>query len=812
MLRVLYGLFLIVTLGYTMEVDFKMLQKIIDKNPHALKEKVILAKYYMDNGNDLKAKLLVESVLKEDSQNKNANVFKKTLEKKERNKILFRNAKIAYPVTSKVAQKYLKNTYEKNMYKPYLSIYSALMDEKVFLSDSYHIKAAYIYLWDGNYTLSANALDQVKQKNNLDKTKIEADICYFTGKYQCAVNLFEKLYSLNKDVDVGIKLVYSYYYIGMLGEAKRLYAKLFEKMPENKALKKVQQKFSKTDQKRKRLAKEKYEKKRDMNSLLAYCSLLYTSGEKEEALKVLKLHNKKYATDDSLLLEAQYLSWMQKFSESLQILDPLVAKNNVHAKLLEGQILSWKGDFEKSKQYLKEVITSTKDKKILYESKKSLAFVYKWEKKNTEAKKLFLELVKENKKDSEVIEALMELNGDYKGLIKIYKEKPSSGTNIKRLSELYFHDNQQNAAIDALKAYLKDKPEDLEATKNLALMLIDKKEYYSGFGNLEYYAAQKNDQNSSLLLAQQYYWHGFSKEAIDVLDRLLKKYPENKEAIKLRAKILKVSPRFTTSNSGATINDYFQTVGLKQLEIADALYFNGHHGASLIYYENYLSEEPDNHNVRLRYAFALENAGKYAKAEGEFALLLWNHDTDEIKYHYAYNLMMNNKLDKAEKSFLKLKQETFKPIGTPLSNFIDSWKSAWESKDFSRYEKYYSKKMRDDEFWSLSRQQNFSDTTFISVGLYDIVSRKTKKNNRYLVNFYEEVTTSKGTKKGNSTLEIVCGIQQSECQIDKESFTEGTYQKFVSLEPIINQRLKDVKVFRRHPSTLKKIIRKKKSP
>lgn len=811
MLRVLYVLLMIVTLGHTMDVDFKMLQKIIDKNPHALKEKVILAKYYLRKGNDLKAKLLVESILKEDSQNKNANALKNTLEKKERNKILFRKSKIAYPIKSKDAEKYLSNKYENNMYKPYVRIYNALMDETVSLPDTYHIKAAYIYLWDGNYTLSANALDRVKQKNNLDKTKIQADICYYTGKYQCAMNLLEKIYSLNKDVDVGIKLVYSYYYMGMLGEAKRLYAELFEKMPENKALKQMQQKFSKKDKERERLAREKYEKLRDMNSLVAYCSLLYASGEREETLKVLKAHNKKYATDDSLLLEAQYLSWMKKFSASLEILEPLIAKDNIPAKLLAGQIWSWKGDFEKSKHYLKAIIKLATDKKLLYESKKTLAFVYKWEKNNEKAKKLFLELLKENKKDSEVVEALMELNGDYKGLIKLYKEKPSGGSNIKRLSELYFHNNQQDAAIDALKAYLKEKPEDLEATKNLALMLIDKKEYYSGFGHLEYYAAQKNDQNSSLLLAQQYYWSGFSKEAIDVLDRLLKKYPENKEALNLRAKILKVSPRFTTSNSGATVNDYFKSVGLKQLEIADALYFNGHHGASLMYYENYLSEEPDNHNVRLRYAFALENAAMFTKAEGEFALMLWNHDTDEIKYHYAYNLMMNNKLDKAEKAFLKLKRETFKPTSASLSQFIDRWKSAWESKDFSKYEKYYSKNMRDDELWSLGKQESFNDATFISVGLYDVVAKKTKEPNRYLVKFYQEVATNHGTKKGNVTLEIVCGTQESECQIDKENFTEGSYKKFVSLEPIINQRLKDIKVFRRHPTTLKNIIRKKKS-
>jgi len=811
MIKKIFLILLLLTI-YTQAIDLdaKVLQKIVDDNPQAVKEKVLLAKYYMQHGNDLKAMALVNSALKQDKNNKYAKNMRQSLVVKEENKNFFRTLHLTYPIKSKDAEVYLKTQYTKNNYKLFAKAYQAFVNEKVLLEDIYYINAAYIYLWDGKYVLSKEALDHVKQKNNLEKTKIEADICYYTGKYSCAIILFEKLYSLNKDIETGIKLVYSYYYMGELDKAKRLYTELFEREPKNSALKKVSKQFTKLDKKREILAKEKYEKLRDIASLRDYCSILYGLNKKKETLNLLKIHNKQYATNTSYLLEATYLSWTNHFKDAMTILKPLVVKNNLDAILLAGKIASWEGNFVQAKKYLNNAVQLGKDKKFIYESKKALAFVYKWEKENEKAKKLFLELLKEDKNDNEVVEAIMELNGDYKSLIKIYKNKASGAGNVKRLSELYFHNGEQDKAIEALKVYLKDKPHDLEATKSLALMLIDKKEFYSGFGNLEYYAAQKNDQNSSMLLAQQYYWRGFSKEAVDVLDTLLSKYPKNKEAQELRAKILKVSPRFTTSNSGATVNDYFQTVGLKQLEIADALYFNGHHGASLMYYENYLSEEPDNHNVRLRYAFALENAGQYAKAEGEFALMLWNNDTDEINYHYGYNLMMNHKLDKAEKVFRKLKQNILNPIEPKLNTFVQDWKKAWESKEFSKYAKFYSENIRDDEMWALSKQQKFNDVTFISVGLYDIVSKKTKTDNRYIVKFYEEITTNKGTKKGNTVLEIVCNTNKTECQIDKESFIKGTYSKFVSLEPILNQRLKDIKIFRKNPDTLKRIIRKKK--
>lgn len=793
-------------------IDPKVLEDIIHINPHAQKEKVLLAKYYIGQNKDRKALVLLESVLK-DHNNTDAFRLKEKIKNKVKNRALLKKIHLSYPIKSKDAELYLKKQYDKNQYKDYLLAYNALIESDVILRDIYHIHAANIHLWDGAYALSSEALKHIEDKNNLEKVKIQADICYYTGKYGCAVELFEKLYAITKDINTGIKLIYSYTYIGEIDKAKKLYRILFKQDPKNKALQKAGKTFSKQDNKRLKIAKEKYEEKHDYISLAEYCYLLYNLGYKEEALNVLHTHNEKYANTKSLLLEAQYLSWSAHNTKALKILDTLDLKGNEDAKLLMGKIFSWQNNFEKSKKYLNEIIESSKNKKRLYEAKKALAFVYKWEQKKQKSKVLFTKLHNENKDDEEVIEALMELNGDYKGLINRYKKRSSGGggAKAKKLSELYFQDNQTDKAIESLKAYLVDNPNDLEATKNLALMLIDKKEYYTGFGNLEYYAAQKNDANSSLILAQNYYWHGFNEEAIDVLNKLLEKYPNNKKALELRAKILKVAPRMSKSNPASKVNDYFEQVGLKQLEIADALYFNGHHAASLMYYENYLSEEPTNHNVRLRYAFALENAGLYSKAEGEFYLMFWTNKTDEIKYHYGYNLMMNGKFDKATEVFNNLKDNTYRPIDPKLKVFLEDWKKAWESKDFSRYKMYYNKSMLDDDLWALSTQQAFNDATFISVGMYDLMSRPTDKPHRYKVKFYQEVANNHGSKKGYKTLDIVCSNYQSECQIVDENFEIAPYNKSTSLLPLVNQRLQDIRAFKKSPQILKKIKRKKKN-
>jgi len=818
MLKIISIVFFTVSFLFSVEIDPVILQKIIADNPHAEKEKVILASYYTRKDNDLKALTLLDEVLKANDKNENANELKKTILEKQQNRELFRKIGLTYPVNSSAAKKYLKNKYLENDYDEYSIVYKVLIDNKIHLDDKCHIHAANIYLWDGKYELSANALENVEHKNNLEKTKIQADICYYTEKYDCSLKLFEKLYTISGDVNDGIKLVYSYMYSGQLEKARKLYYKLFQKNPDNKELKGAGSTLKDEKSKRLKMAQKNFENKRDLETLSRYSNILYTQGFKEKALTLMHEYNKVNASVRSLLLEAKYLSWTNKSGKALQILEPLSKEGNLDAKLLMGQIFSWNNDFEKATKYLNVVLAKTKDKTLLYESKKALAHVYKWDKNNEKAKALFTELHDSDKNDSEVIEALMELNGDYEGLIQRYTDKTSSGSgsgsgskDTKRLSELYFQNNQKDKSIEALKAYLLDNPNDLEATKNLALMLIEKKEYYSGFGNLEYYTAQKNDTNSSLLLAQNYYWHGFSKESVDVLDKLLIKVPEDKEALELRAEILKVSPRFTTSNSGAKVNEYFEQVGLKQLEIADALYFNGHHDSSLMYYENYLGEEPTNHNVRLRYAFALENAGKFSKAEGEFYLMFWSNKTDEIKYHYGYNLMMNKKFDKAEEVFLDLRKSTFKTILPKLNSFVDNWKKAWQSKKYINYENYYSKEITRDEIWALSKQQTFKDVTFISVGLYDIVAKRADTNNTYIVQFYQEITTNNGTKKGNNILHVSCSNEYTECQIIKENFVEADYQKFVSLTPIINQRLKDIAIFRKNPRALEQVKSKKKN-
>lgn len=788
------------------EINPKVLEEIIQTDPLAKKERVILAKYYLNKGNKLKALILLDEVLQHDPKNKNALTLQKIIERQEKNQAVFREASLALPLNSNDAQKRLDSYYTTNNYQFYSNLYQALNDEQINLADPYHIKAAYIYLWDARYKESQEAIARIKQTNNIDAAKINADICYYKGNYRCAAKIYEKLYNSSHNLEYAIKLIHSYIYLGETQRASRLYNYIFRKNPNHKGLAKLGKELHDLEEQSLLKKKAAYEKTPTYKTLHEYAIALYAKGRKQETLELLHNFNKENATKESLLLEAKYLMWEGRTQKALELLQNKNVNNALEAKLMLGQLYSWDQEFDKAKSNLDEVIQNASTKELLYNAKKARAFVFMWEKDTKKAKEIFTNLLQENKADKEVQEALMELNHNYDGLLKIYKTRVLHSNNIqdtKRLAELYLLTHNKAQAIKSYKHYLDLNPQDLEATKELALLLIDNKDYYQGFGYLEYYNAQKNTQKSNILLAKNYYWHGFSQEALDVLDRFLKKKPENKEALKLKAKILKVAPRFTTSNSGATTSTYFEDLGKKQLYLADTLYFNTHYKASLKYYDDYLQSHPNDAKARYRYAFALENAKAYGRAEGEFSLVLWNEDNTETRYHYAYNLLKNGKLKEAKTEFEKLKKNSYKTLTPPLERFLNSWKEAWQSQNFANYVQYYHDTIRTKQLWSFKKQLLFKNAKFISVGIYDpLYKQEDEQKNLYTIKFYQEYATDKKSDKGYKTLNVSCKKDMQECKIIKETWEKREYKKHLNLLKNIDNNLKDIEYYKLHPQAL----------
>jgi len=800
----IFFLFLLSVNVFGLQINLKMLENITSSDPQAYKERVILATYYIKHGDDAKAKKFINEALKIKANDKDALKLKQFLKIKQDNQEVLKEASLQQPIQKEDAQKRLQSYYDASNYQFYSNLYQALLYSKVTLDDPYHIKAAYIYLWDGRYELAKDALKRLQQDNNIDEAKIRADICYYQGNYSCAAGLYEKLYYSGYEIDYAIKLINSYIYMGNSAKAQRLYNVLIRKNPSSEKLQKIGTKLDEIKEKYVQEKKEAYEKNPNDNTLKSYAITLDSLGRTKENLLVLHQHNAKMATQKSLLLEAKYLSWAGKSEEALKVLKSEKLTSDIEAKLMLGKIYSWDNQLDIALRYLDAVVAKSHDKELLYKAKKARAFVQMWEKEKNLAKKSFLELQKQNSQDQEIKEALMELNHDYIGLIKIYEKKVRQGgsdADKKRVADLYVSNKEPTKAIKYLKQYIALHPEDLEATKQLGSLLVNQKDYYQGFGYLEYYAAQKNDAKSAIFLAKNYNWSGFSKEALDVLNKLLEKDSKNKEALQLKAKILKIAPRFTTSNSGATLGQYYGNLGKKQLQIADTLYFNAHYLASLMYYEDYLQNNPTDHAARLRYAFTLEHAALYGKAEGEFALMLRTQESDEVRYHYAYNMMRNGKLKEAKKEFNALKNSTYKPLSKSMEAFLKSWEKDWESQDFSRYASNYTKVYTDNEIWSFRKQQFFSHANFIAVSIYDAVYKKLP-NGHYKVKFFQDYATNLKSDKGYKTVEVECANKETECRIIKERWQAGKYHKTWLLNRAIENSLKELHRYEKNPALL----------
>ncbi|MBU1659612.1 tetratricopeptide repeat protein [bacterium] len=790
-LFVLSSLFLYL---FAVEIDPKILEDIIAKDPENYTEKVILAKYYEKNGNDLKAIKIINEVLEKNPKDETALNIKKKLERKEHIKGVFKESGLGQPINMEDAQKRLDSYYDVNNYQFYITLYQALIEVDSTLEDKYHIKAAYIYLWDSRYDYSENALLRLKQQDNMDAKKIRAEACYYTGRYNCSAELYEQFYTTNSSVDSTVKLINSYIYTRQTEKAQRLYSFVSRKNPNNSEIIKIGKKLDSS-----RIAymldrKKVYEENKNIDTLEAYVIELFASGRKDEATDVVSKYNKENPSSRSLLLEAKYLIWTGKNTLALEVLKKGYLDNDLQAKLMIGQVYSWEQKFYESEMYLNEVIVNAQDKELLYEAKKARAYVHMWKKENTLAKKAFVELNNEAPLDEDVKEALMELNHDYAGLIEIYKQKikvSSKSANDKRLAELYISNKQPKMAIEHLKKYVQDNTDDLEATKNLAQLLIENKEYSQGFGYLEHYAQQKKTAQSSFILAQYYHWNGFSKEALYVLDGLLKEHSNNEEALKLKAQILKLEPVHVAVNSEATIGAYFNNIGSKQLDIADSLYFNSHYRASLMYYEDYLEKHPTDHQARYRYAFALEYSEEYGKAEGEFALMLWTEGSDELRYHYAYNVMKNKKLKEAKKLFLELKSKVYQKADPSLRDFLMSWELSWESKNFNKYAKHYGELFTKNNAWVSMKQDNFNKLQFIAVGVHEPIYKQVGEN-QYMVKFYQEYNTNYLSDKGYKTLHLQCDANKSECKIINEDWKESEYSENYLLVPQIDQKLQEI--------------------
>ena len=689
---------------FALEVDVPMLLQIVEENRNVVQERLILAKYYKEQKNMLKAELLVDEVLEIDADNADAKRMKMQIKEERRINTILRKEGVYSHEDSHSADKVLKNLYATKEYTRYETLYSVLIQKKYSLQDLSHSNAARVYLRVENYPASKNATARITGKEN-DRR------------------------------------------VTAIGE-----------------------KLQKRQEKHLASLQQAYEAIGDYQTLYAYAQTLYDLGRSTEATTVAEKYNRKKGEKSSFYFEAQLLVWSNQLDKAILLLQKEPLKSDPEAKVMLGKVYSWRQNYAKAVPLLQEVRKETTDANLLYEADKALAFIALWQKKNEEAKKTLITLQQARPEDREVKEAVMELNDEYALLINIYKKRlqqePANPHLHLRLGRLLQRNNQKIEAVRHLEFYLKSYPNNIEAAKELQAIKTQQENTYRESPHLE--------------IPDKLYFDGHYEAALFYYENHLQTRPDDYDSWKEAAKELQA---IKTQQK----NTYQKS---PHLEIADKLYFDGHYEAALFYYENHLQTRPDDYDCLFRYAFALENAKMHGKAESEFYLMHQKRSTDNIAYHYAYNMMKNGKTAEAETIFLDLKQRVLKPLPPLLETFVNGWREAWQDKNYERYLPFYGPRYTENRQWVEGRKSNFKQSRSCVIEVYDPLYRSLG-DNTLEISFYQTFSTKRATDKGYKTLTIACDASgYASCQIVDERYSEGAYNKRELLEPNIDVALK----------------------
>jgi len=752
-----------VVLSFAIEIDSSV-EKNLAKNDAATR--LMLVNYYFDK-NLTKAQIYNDQVLRIDKYNKQAKRNKYRLEKRR---------ELLKITKGKSIDAFYRDLYFNNKYKEIKKLSKYL---PVITTDYPKLVTAKIYLWDGDYKKVHQILKMIKDKTTLDYVELSGYESFYNGDYNRAKNDFSVLYNATGKLEYAYRLIDSLIYLGEIDKASKFVNALLKVHPDDEQLLKYQKNIKAKEEAQVKALTDKYNKSGDFADLQPLLYFLMNNHQKDKAYKLLQDYIKKHPEDNKAKYwYATYLSWDGNNAKALDILQKMVTERDYKTKLLIAKIYSWNANYDKSLNYINDILVNCPDKQIKTDAEELKGLIYFWKQDYAKAKPV-LEDVLKKKNSEEAKEALMVINGNLKPLIakykKLYKKDITNLDYILRIAQYSEKIGDIDTALKFYEKYNKLNPDNLNVAHRLAQLYLAKKDFYKAFSYYEYWAYKKGDVKSLYELAQNYYYAGFSKSALNVINDILK-LQDYKPALDLKAKILRYAPKFVTNNDSKTVADIFAEKDSKLLEVGNRLYFNGFYDDASKYYHEYLLSNPDDAEIRERYAYSLEFSDKYKPASGEFFLLTWAKKDCNILYHYGYNLEKSGKRKLAKKVYKEALKYAALPAPKFIVNFIEQWKKAWESQKIYRYKKFYDDKYKKNKYWTIRKQSIFDSVKFISLYLADIsVINEYKKGeyNYYTVRFWQQYSTNKKVDKGYKTLVLKC--KNHKCVITDEKWQKGKY-------------------------------------
>ena len=716
-----------------LDINPQELQQIVAQNPQDVPNRLLLVRYYLNHYQFDKA----EKYLKEAEKIAPNSPEVKKIEKifKERRAKYEAIQQVFKPITAQYGSldDYITTLYNEGKYKEMRDFYLRY-GQFLHLSDSSWIKLAKVFDWAGQYKTTAQILSKLKDKSGLDYYTLKADVAFNLGDYKTAIYYYNLLFKLTGDPTFGKRLAQLYIWQGDLERAEKVLLMMERRVGKGKGqgksknsdIQKLWEEIKKKKEEYIQKVKEQYLKSPTFANLQSY---VYAVADKNltKGIPIVLEHLEKHPNDkQARFFLAELYAWTDQYPEAVEVLKKL--KNDKEAQLLMAKILSWEGKYPEAEEIFKRY-SNDSNSTIAYEAQKGLALVYAWSGKKEKALKLLKKLHKLNPKDKEVNLQLLLLEGKPADLIRYYRQRlkknPNDSEALLGLGDVYYKLKKYRLAAKYYERYLTLNPQKLEVYKLLGDSYLQLKDFYKGFSNWEYYAYMKGTKEAYLELAKRYYWYGFNNEALKVLNDLLNRYPTFKEARLLKAQVLKINPRFVVASSAATFEQYLNNRSKKLEELGDRAYFNGFYESAIKYYWTILSWNPDNYDVREKYAYALEYTGRYKDAAGEFFMLMWMKKNPQIEYNYAFCLQKSGKIKQAKQVYEKLLKEVPRPAPLFIRLFLKGWKKAFESMDSYKLIKFYSKKLADSPGWRIAKDRFFQKQVWVALSYFDPIVEET---------------------------------------------------------------------------------------
>jgi len=776
-MNLLVASLLVVTLSSSMQINPEIIEDVRANNPKDITSRMLLARYYYDLNQFDKAQVYLDEALKIDKSLVDAKKLKSQIAAFSSSKEVLASADVKKPYNKENLSRAIVSLHEQQKYLEQVSIYEVAQVSNISLEDKSLLLTARYFIWDGQYDRAENAIKQIVEKTSIDYLEEYGKLCSLTEKYDCAIKAFNMLYSATQNQKYGMTLFKLYWSAGRYSEAERLFYQLRSRHPKKGNLSEFDNQIAELREKRIAALKQAYENEPSLEHFLAYISGLSETDQADKAGLLIEKYLSENVKDPNVHFElATRLSWLGQNDRAIEILQALLPSEDKKISLRLGEIYAWGGQFEQAINVLTP-LTESSDKEVVIVATRTLAYTYLWSSTNDKARHYFRKTLTLSPKDTVAKEELMILDGDVKPLLKKYltkhKRNKTDVDTIRRLVSFYQLLKDQKNALVYLEKLNRIQPGNLNTQKELGEGLVADKQHYRGFGLLEKYAYQKNTSDALFHLAQQYYWAGFNDEAKDVLDDLLRRFPDFQKAYDLKAEILKSNPRFVSDkNSQSGWQKYEKDKSGKQIELADRLYFAEFYKSSIPYYEEYLKVVPDDYDARYRYAFALQHAKMHREAAGEFYLMFWQKKNIELRYHYAYNLELMGRTEEAYKEYLQILDEHPKSIPSFLNVFLSNWEKAWEAKDLSAYSSFYGAKQSKNASWRIRKELSFKNSSFIAVAIKEPMLI-TQKEGQYTVRFFQEFASNRIKDSGYKTLQIKC--KKYHCFITKERWKSGDY-------------------------------------